>query len=147
YQDDPVTDDDAGTVNHFLPPVPAQYTLPNHCVPTSDFLGLVYSGCVEYTAAVEIVPGPPVAPAILTAGAQAVAQRYVLRCESRRLGNVGECARIPAPPVPVTATHPFEVPLEPGSGALPFTAVSAFSVDAREGGLTESSVEEFYQTV
>jgi hypothetical protein len=71
----------------------------------------------------------------------------VLRCASPRIGEPGTCALVLAPPLEAIATHPFEVPLEPGSGALSFTASSPFAPEEREAGLTEGSIQEFYEAV
>ena len=150
YERDTFTDDDAGTALRLVDPVAGPHVERNYCSPSVDGLGLVYSGCVDYTAHYEILAGPPLPPAALTRGAQALANQYVLRCVPLGDGDdVGVCDRSPVvdPPVLPLAVHPDDRPLPPGAGPVLVTDLRPFRVGERELGITEGTIDEFYAAI
>jgi hypothetical protein len=147
YEADTLTDDDAGTVLHTrLVPGPA-YSLPNQCIPSEQAAGLLYSGCVRYTAVVEVVPGPALANAVLSQAGQGLADQYVLRCGGRQCVQ-GGLDSVVAAPLEATPVDPREVPLSARVAARDFTDFPAFEPAERESvSLTDIVISDFYRDV
>jgi hypothetical protein len=147
YESDTLTDDDAGTV--LVARVPrGTSSYQNQCEPGGEHLGgLTYSDCVRYTAVFETVPGPALAPALLSRAAQNLADQYVLRCRPEICkGDVLDA--IVAAPLEASAVDPLDVPLAPGSKAREFTDFEPFEAPEREStSLTGITVPDFYRDV
>jgi hypothetical protein len=149
YEADTFTDDDAGTiaVRSAAEPQPA-FGFSNICHPSSDVGGLVYSGCVSYSAFFEVLAGPPVPNAVLTPGARAVADTYVLT-ECAQAG--GPLCGLNPPVVGAAVEPPILHPLDAHLGfratAAPFTESRPFRPGSRENALTEMSVEQVHAIV
>ncbi len=149
YEADTLTDDDAGTVLEARvprggPPSSRQ----NQCEPSGEQLGgLTYSDCVRYTAVFETVPGPALAPAVLSRAAQNLADQYVLRCRPEICkGDVLDA--IVAAPLEASAVDPLDVPLTPGSKAREFTDFGPFEpAERKTTSLTGITVADFYRDI
>ena len=148
YEADGALDDDAGTISVFVPAAPVLYHWPNSCSPSNVVDGLYYSGCVQYTADFEIVPGTPLPDANPGPAARALASKYVLTCPRGRGGDdVGVCEGVLARPVELPIVHPLDILLEPGSGPVDVTGIGPFRPGEPELALTEISTEDFYEIV
>ena len=148
YEADTLTDDDAGTVFEARVPRGTTSSRQNHCEPSGEQLGgLTYSDCVRYNAVFETVPGPALAPAVLSRAARILAARYVLRCRPALCrGDVLDA--IVAAPLEATAVDPLDVPLTPGSIAREFTDFAPFEPAEREPtSLTGITVADFHRDV
>ena len=147
YEADDLTDDDAGTVLRARIVPGTTYALPNQCIPQEQAAGLLYSGCVSYTAVVEAVPGPALAPAVLSPAAVSLADKYVLRCNGP-LCKAGDLDAIVAAPLEATPVDPREIPLTPRMGPREFTSFVPFEPGERElSSLADISITDFYRDV
>jgi hypothetical protein len=148
YEADNLTDDDAGTVfrSRIVPGTP--YALQNQCTPSEQAGGLLYSGCVRYTAVVEAVPGPALAPAALTQAAQSLADQYVLRCQGAFCKGGGYLDDLLAVPLEASPVDPRDATFPVRSGPLEITDFPPFGRGEREvTSLTEISITDFYRDV
>ncbi len=145
YEQDNFTDDDAGTVSVMsaAEPQPA-FGFSNMCHSVSDVGGLVYSGCVRYTAYFDVRRGPALPAASLSAGAKAVADAYVLPgCDPGSDPTCGLEPPIVGAAVEPPPVHPLDVHLGRRARATLFTEFGPFRPGGRERALTDITIQEF----
>jgi hypothetical protein len=147
YENHTLEDDDAGTVlrSRLEPGTP--YHLQNDCWPSEQAGGLLVSGCQHYTADVEVVPGPPLPPGVLSDEARELADQYVLRC-----GGPFCTGKFPGPlvaaPLEATPVDPLVVPLGLRAAARDFDGFDAFEPAEREAiAVTDITIGDFYRDV
>jgi hypothetical protein len=147
YEADTLTDDDAGTVYRARVEPSTTFALANVCQPSEQALGLLYSGCVRYTAVFEAVPGAALPPAVLSAAGRRLADQYVLRCRGASCRGV-VVEDLVAPPLEATAVDPRDVLLSSRSGPVELDRFAPFETGRREAtSLTEVSIADFDRDV
>jgi hypothetical protein len=148
YEADTLTDDDAGTVLHSRLVPGITYALPNQCTPSEQAAGILYSGCVRYTAVIEAAAGPALGRAALSPAMQSLADQYVLRCQRGGLCGRTGLDDIVAAPVSAVPVDPLDVPLPQRAAAVEFTSFAAFEPAEREStSLTDIPIADFYRDV
>lgn len=153
FEGDTLTDDDAGTVHTRLKGLGRSYSVANQCSDSVQVEGVIYSGCVRYTAHFEVIQGSPIGPAVLSTAARARADQYILSCPgSSEYDDVGVCGgsasvEILAVSIEQPAFLPLDLHLLPTDKPISFDTIRPYRPGRRENSLTEISIADFYQVV